>query len=71
MSDIRELRTLEEAVTLIEEWARHAQEQYATIVRVNEEIIELKLALEMAQARAWVVRPLPRRSPFDEPAEVA
>ena len=74
--EIRDLRTLEDAVALLDEWIAASKRQYSTIVAMSEEITHLKLELDRAEARLTLEHaeqtlrkfPLPQRSKFEEMA---
>lgn len=64
-----EIATLEQALAWGEEWEAYARELQATVARINDELIDAKLDLRLAQLSLDIAKlPAPRRrSPFDEP----
>lgn len=65
-----EIRTLDQAIALLDEWMAASAEQQRVIAELSERVNELELDLQVADARLTVERLkrlMPRRrSPFDE-----
>ena len=75
MSDTREVHTLEEALALVDEWAeayRALQLEYRKLAERHADAQWWAEHHQWMRDNAQLFKPAPkRRSPFDEPAEVA
>lgn len=70
---MREIRTLQDALRLLDEWVAYAEGLEKENNRLASELVDVKLERDVAEVRLIVhttkLKPLPRRSPFNEGPE--